>query len=185
MIHLTKRERKLGIGMAAFVAVWAVYGFAVKPTQDRIRTLERIIPEKQSELEQVRDKSAEYVTLRREFETIQAQIAEQDPTFQLLPFVETLVEQHNLTEHLGVMKQDPVQSQPGYTETSVTIDLTGISLAQLVRFLQAVQDSEVVAQVGTLHIRKDRAQEGMLASTMQIVSPRLAANTVAANSSKP
>jgi Tfp pilus assembly protein PilO len=180
MTHLTRRERRLGIGATAVIVVWAFYGFAIRPTQDRIGSLERIIPEKQSELEQVRDKSAEYAALRREFENIQVRIAEQDPTFQLLPFLETLIERHHLTERLGGMKQDPVQSQPGYIETSVTIDLTGISLAQLVRFLDAVEESEVVARIGSLHLRNDRTGEGTLASTLQIVSPRPAPNAVAA-----
>jgi hypothetical protein len=168
--------------MGVVVFVWALYGFAIRPTQDRIRSLERIIPEKQDELEQIRDKSAEYVALRNEFESIQARIADQDPTFELLPYLEKLVEQHDLTKHLDGMKKDPVPAQPGYAETSVTIDLKGISLTQLVRFLDAVEGSEVVAQIGSLHIRKDSAGEGRLASTLQIVSPRPASKTVAAGS---
>ncbi len=166
--------------MAAVIVVWALYGFAVKPAQERIHTLERIIPEKQSELEQLRSRSAEYLALQQEFESIQARIADQDPEFELLPFLEALIEQHQLTER-GSMKQDATPSQQGYAETSVTIELKDVSLAQIVRFLADVERSHVVAQVGTLHIRKDPTHENMLASTVQIVSPRPAAGAVAAD----
>lgn len=159
--------------MTAFVAVWAVYGFAIKPTQDRIRTLERIIPDKQSELKQLRAGSAEYLALRHACERLQRRLAEQDPSFELLGFLETLIERHQLAEHVATMKPDPVPSQSPYAETSVTIELKSVSLGQLVRFLDAVENAEIVARIGTLHIRKDRAAEGKLASTMQIVAPHL------------
>ncbi|MBN1361754.1 MAG: type II secretion system protein M [Sedimentisphaerales bacterium] len=172
----------MGIGALAIIAVWALYGFAIKPTQERIRTLERIIPDKQTELAQLRDKSAEYLTLRREFEDIQRRIADQDPTFELLSFLESLIARHRLDAHLGGMKGDPAPAQPGYAETSVTIELKGVSLAQLVRFLAAVESAEVVARVDTLHIRKDPNNSALLASTIQIVNPRPTPTTASAGS---
>lgn len=185
MLHLTGRERTLAISMTAVVAAWAVYGFAVKPAQDRIRTLERVIPEKQSELAEVRAKSAEYTALREEFESIQARITRQDPAFELLPFLESLIEQHKLAGHVLTMRQDALQPQPGYTETSVTIDLRGVSLRQLVNFLDAVENSGVVAQIGSLHVQKNRSETTLLDSTLQICSPRLTHNAVAAGSLRP
>jgi type II secretory pathway component PulM len=185
MVNLTRREKKLGIGVTAVVVVWAVYGLAIEPAQDRIRLLERIIPQKQNELVEVQAKSAEYAALRSEFEDIQARIAQQDPAFELLPFLESLVERHRLGEHVVTMEQDPLQPQEGYAETSVTIDLKGVSLSQLVDFLNAIESSPVVAQVGSLHIRKDLTDEGTLASTMQIVSPRLMQTSGAGDSPRP
>lgn len=182
MIHLNRREKRLAIGMAVVVAVWAVYGYAIRPTQERIATLERVIPEKQSELEQLRDMSDKYIVLQRRFEAIRTRLVQQDPTFELLPFLENLIERHELTVHLQGMKQDlSVESRAPYAETSVAIDLEGISLAQLVRFLEALDTADIVAQIGSLHIHKSRTNEGTLASKIQIVSPRLAPNAVAAD----
>lgn len=180
MIHLNRREKRLAIGMAAVVAVWAIYGYGIRPTQERIATLERVIPERQSELEQLRDMSDKYSALQRRFEATRTRLAQQNPTFELLPFLETLIERHKLTAHVHGMKQDlPVESRGPYAETSVAINLEGISLAQLVRFLEAVDTAEVVAQIGSLHVHKSRTNEGTLASNIQIVSPRLAGPAVA------
>jgi len=181
MIQLTRRERRLGIGMLAVGAVWSLYGFVIQPMRDRIDTLERIIPEKRSELHQVRDLSNTYLTLQRQIEATEARMAAQDSDFQLLPFLEALLEQHELTSYVATMKRDTVPAQPGYSETVVEIGLEGITLNQLVRFLEAVEKSGVLAQVGTLHVHKAAEGAARLNSTIQIHSPRVNRNTVAAD----
>jgi UTP-glucose-1-phosphate uridylyltransferase len=185
MIQLTRRERRLGIGMIAVGAVWSLYGFVIQPVRDRIDTLRRIIPEKQNELREVQTLSDTYVSLRQEIETMQNRMADQDSDFQLLPFLEALIEQHQLTPYVVTMKRDTLPSQPGYSETLVEIGLEGIALKQLVNFLEAVETSGVLAQVGTLHIRKDAGDRMLLSSTIQIHSPRLSHNAVAADLPQP
>ncbi|UCD49855.1 MAG: type II secretion system protein M [Phycisphaerales bacterium] len=180
MIQLTRRERRLGIGMIVVGAVWSLYGFALQPMRDRIDTLQRIIPDKRSELREVRALSDSYATLRREIEAAQARMAAQDSDFQLLRFLESLIDQHQLTPYVATMKGDTLPSQPGYAETVVEIGLEGITLSQLVHFLEAVETSQVLAQVGTLHIRKTTGGSARLYSTIQISSPRVSHNTVAA-----
>jgi hypothetical protein len=179
MMQLTRRERRLGIGMIAVGAVWSLYGFVLQPMRDRIDTLRRIIPEKRSELREVQALSDRYLTLRQDVEATQARVAAQDSDFQLLPFLESLIEQHQLTPYVATMKPDTLTPQPGYSETVVEIGLEGIALGQLVRFLEAVETSGVLAQVGTLHIRKSAQSTTQLNSTIQISSPRVNHNTVA------
>ena len=167
--------------MLAVGAIWSLYGFVVHPMRDRIDTLQRIVPEKRSELQQVQALSNRYLTLRREIEATQARMAAQDSDFQLLPFLEALLEQHQLTPHVATMKRDTVPAQPGYSETLVEIGLESVTLGQLVRFLEAVETSGVLAQVGTLHIHKAPDDTTRLNSTIQIHSPRINHNTVAAD----
>lgn len=171
--------------MIAVGVVWALYGFVVEPMQDRIRTLQRIIPEKQSESREVQAASTRYIALRQEVENMQRRMAEQDSDFQLLPFLEALIEQHQLTPYVVTMERDTGPSQPGYSETLVEIGLEGIALRPLVRFLEAVETSRVLAQVGSLYIRKDPENTTRLNSTIQIHSPRLAPNAVAADRAQP
>jgi len=163
MIQLTRREQRLTIGAVAVVAVWAVYGLAIAPVRDRIQTLKRIIPEKESELREVQATSAEYLGLRQGLRDVQSRMAQQDPNFELLSFAESMVEQHGLTTHATNMD--------GYLGTVVEITLEDIALKQLVDFLRAVENSDVVAQVGTLHVQKDAQNEMLLDSLVQIYSP--------------
>jgi Tfp pilus assembly protein PilO len=173
MIQVTKRERRLALGLMVALALWAGYALAVRPARERIRTLERIVPEKQAQLQDLAAKSAQYTALRDEFAQARAQMAAQQPDFQLLPFLESLIDRHKLTGHLVTMNPDTLQPQPDYAETVVTIELHEISLKELVDFLSDVESSASLARIGTLHIRKDPKSETQLDSTVEICSPKL------------
>jgi type II secretory pathway component PulM len=172
MIQITRRERQLAIGLAAVIAVWGLYALAIKPTRTRIRTLQRVIPERQAELRQLQARSAEYLTLQKKSQELRAKLASQSHDFQLLPFLETVIERHKLAGHVVTMQPDTLQPQAGYSEVVVTLELQDISLRQLIDFLVAVESSDAVIQVGSLHIRKDATNELLLDSTVGIYSPR-------------
>ncbi len=172
MIQVTSRERLLFIGLIVVLAAWALYALAVSPACDRIRTLQRILPEKQAQLRQLQTQSAQYTALRSELAQRQTQMTSPGSDFQLLPFLETLVERHKLTKHVVTMEPDTRQSQPGCAET-VAIELHDISLKQLIDFLSAVQTSESTVRVGSLRIRTNPNNEALLDSTVGISSPKL------------
>ena len=171
-MQVTPRERLLSVGLIVVIAGWALFALVVKPARDRIRTLQRILPEKQAQLRQLETQSAQYTALRSEFARRQTQMTSPGPDFQLLPFLETLVERHKLTQHVVTMEPDSRQAQPAHAE-AVTIELRGLSLKQLIDFLSAVQTSESSVRVGSLHIRKNPANEALLDSTVGISSPKL------------
>ncbi len=174
MIQVTPRERLLSIGLIVVLAAWGLYALAVRPACERIRTLQRIVPEKQAQLRQLQTQSAQYTMLRSELARQQTETASPRPDFQLLPFLETLVEQHKLTKQVVTMELDT--RQPAET---VALELRDISLKQLIDFLIAVQTSESALRVGSLHIRKNPNNEALLNSTVGISSPRLSRPTVA------
>jgi len=177
MIQISSRERLLALGLTVVLAGWATWALAVQPTRRRIQTLERIIPEKQAQLQELGAASIEYTALQDQFQALRARMAAQDPNFHLSAFLETMIQRHKLAGHLTTMQEDVRQPQPDYSETVVTIDLQDITLRQLVEFLTAVETSDAVIQVGSLHIRKDVANDALLDSTVGVVSPRLTALT--------
>jgi hypothetical protein len=180
MFHPTKRERQLAIaaGCAAVVLIFGV--FVIVPVRDRIVTLERIIPEKQQELRQLRTISAEYVAACRGRDELREKMAAQGPDFQLLPYLESLIEQQNLARHIITMQQDVLEIGLDYAETVVTIELEDTSSRQLVDFLTAVKTSHVVAHVGNLHIHRDPSDPIFLDVTVKIHTPQVDSRTVAA-----
>jgi type II secretory pathway component PulM len=173
MIPTTARERTLALGLIVALAGSALYGLAVKPARDRIQTLQRIVPEKQAQLRDLEAQSARYLALKRGFDDLRARVAAQDPDFQLLPFLESMIQRHKLADRLVAMAPDLLQPQPDYGEVVVTIELHGVSLKQLVDFLRDVGASQYVVRIGTLHIRKDPSNEALLDSTIGISSPTL------------
>jgi len=116
----------------------------------------------------LRTQSAEYTALRSELTQRQTEMTSSGSDFQLLPFLENLVERHKLTKHVVTMEPDT--RQPAET---VAIELRDISLKQLIDFLIAVQTSESAVRVGSLHIRKNSNNEALLDSTVGISSPGL------------
>jgi type II secretory pathway component PulM len=180
MVRLTRREQRLAIGLIAFVTAWAAYGLAVKPARERIATLERIIPEKEQELEQVQSQSRQYVALRREFAEMQSRLARQDPNFELPSFLESMIDRQELTPRLVNMQRNTLQPQPGYSQTAVEINFENIRLGELVAFLRALKESEAPTTIGYLQIRRSE-NRAALDATVQILSPQQGQNTVAAN----
>ncbi len=172
MLQITARERLFSIGLVAVLAVWALYALALKPTRERIRTLQRILPEKQAQVQDLQAKSAEYRALQEGFEQLQTKFAAQNPDFQLLPFLEKMIERYKLAGHVVTMQRDIVQPRPDYSEVVVTIELREVSLRQLTDLLTAVESSDAIVQVGTLEIRKSRANDMLLDSTVGICSPQ-------------
>jgi len=169
MMQITSRERLLSVGLVVVLAAWALYALAVRPARARIRTLERIIPEKQEQLHDLQAQSVQYTALRNEFAQVQTQMAAQEPDLQLLPFLETLSERHKLSGHVSVMEPDALQPRSDY---AVTIELHDTSLKQLVDFLSDVETSKSIVRVGSLHIRKNPKNEVLLDSTVGIRSPK-------------
>ena len=176
MMQITRRERLLSVGLAAAIAVWALYALAIKPARSRIRTLQRVIPEKRAQLLEMQARSQEYVALQERFRTLRAKMASQERDFQLLPYLEAMIERHKLAGNVVTMQGDILRPQGDHAEVVVTIELQDVSLRQLVDFLTAVEASEAVIQVGSLHIRKDATNEMLLDSTVGIYSPKLDAS---------
>ncbi len=176
MIQVTSRERLLSIGLIVVLAAWGLYALAVRPACDRIRTLQRTIPEKQAQLRRLLTQSGQYTMLRNELARQQTEGVSPRPDFQLLPFLETLVEQHKLAKHVVTMELDTRQPAE-----AAALELRDISLEQLIDFLIAVQTSESAVRVGSLHIRKNSNNEALLDSTVGISSPRLSHPALAAH----
>jgi type II secretory pathway component PulM len=184
MIALTKRERVLASGLAVAVGAVALYASVIRPTAHRIETLERVIPEKQRELHALEDKSVEYLALCKEYTDLRTKAAAQDPNFQLLPYLEKLIDRHGLTRSVTTIAPHVVDLQPDYSETIVQIELEGVSLKQLVGLLEEIETSEVCTRIGSLHIRKDAADETLLDSAIEIHSPQPRRSPMAAGADR-
>jgi type II secretory pathway component PulM len=170
---MNRRERQLAVGLAVTLGIWATWAFAIQPTQERIRTLERILPEKQTQVRDLQAKGIEYVAVENQFKDLRAKMASQDPGFQLLSFLESMIARHKLAGHT-TKRQDVLQPQPDYSETVVTIEMQDITPKQLIAFLTAVETADAAIWVGSLHIRKDATNDALLDCTIAIHNPRVA-----------
>jgi len=173
MIRLTRREKLLAIALAIIIGGWSLFSFAVKPTLERTKTLHRIISEKQDELQKLRTGSKEYLSLRKNLDSVLTKVASQDKGFELLPFLESLIREHGLAKQVATMKQQVLKLGASHSETIVEIKLENLTLKQLVDFLRKIESSTVLARIKSLYIKKNLTNTDTLDSVVEIHNPKL------------
>lgn len=167
-MRLTYRKHWWLAGVVVLTATWALFALGVTPALERIETLKRVIPEKQSELERLRIDARDYVTLRENLEGLRTKITSQEETFELLPFIESLVQQCGLTQNVITMKQLASQPETDYQEIVVEMEMENLTLRQLCDFLWKVRSSDILASTKRLHITKNLANPDLLDSQVEI-----------------
>ena len=179
-MRLMQREKLLVIAVVVSAVLWMLFRLGVKPALARIETLNRVIPEKQHELTQLRTKSKEYISLHESLNDLRKHMASQDQAVELLPFLESLMQECGLSENAAAMDRNVLQLDQDYQETIVEIRLENVTLTQLVDFLSKIEDSShVLAKTKSLHIRRNPTNTDLLGSVIEIHSPKLAQSQVA------
>ena len=174
MIRLTRREKLLAVALAILVGGWSLFAFAVKPAIARTSTLRRVINEKQDELEKLRARSDEYISLGNNLGKVRSKVASQEKGFELLPFLESMIRENGLTKKMTTMKPRVLQLGAGHSETIVEIRLENLTLKQLVDFLRNVESSNALAKTKSLYIKKNLTNTETLDSVIEIHNPKLA-----------
>lgn len=167
-MRLTRREYWWAVGLVVLTATWAFYALGVTPALERIETLKRVIPEKQNELDRFRIRAGEYVSLRENLDGLRAMITSQEKTFELLPFIESLIEQCGLTQNVKTMNQVAAQSETDVQEIVVEIEMEKITLRQLCDFLEKIQSPNMLASVKRLTLKKNPANPNLLDSGIEV-----------------
>ena len=179
MIRLTPREKLLAATLSILVAFWSLFAFAVNPAIDRIKTLNRLIPEKQNELRKLSARSKEYIFLRDTLNQLHTKVASQQNSFELLSFLEALVQKSGLEKKVVTMEQQIVPLEPRYYETIVEVRFRNLTISQLVDFLCKAESSEVLVKTKILHITRNLTNPNLLDSTVEIHSAKLSQGQVA------
>lgn len=173
MIRLTHRERWLVTGVAALVAGWALFVSVIRPAIERIETLNRIIPEKQREFEELRTKSAQYVALRTKLGNLKKETASGEKGFELLPFLESITHESGLARKVATMKQEVSLLNPDYHEIIVEVRLENLTLEQLVEFLLKIRSSKHFLRIKSLYAKKHATNPNLLDTVMQVSTLKL------------
>ncbi|MHC4694194.1 MAG: type II secretion system protein GspM [Planctomycetota bacterium] len=173
MISLTRREKLLTFVLAIFAGGCLLFAFAIKPAIARTKTLRRVISEKQNELETLRAKSNEYISLRDSLDNVRTKVASQEKGFELLPFMESLTREHGLEKKVATMKQHVLNLGQSHSETIVEVKFENITLKQLVDFLRKVESSQALVRIKSLYIKKNLTNTEMLDSVIEIHNPKL------------
>jgi len=167
-MRLTSREKRLSLIMIIFIAAWISYALLVKPARARLETLQRVIPEKASLLQDLKAKSHEYLALSQSLNTLQTQVSSQPPDFNLLSYLESLTNKLNLTDNVVTMQPQTQPLADVYNETIVILELKDIALKQLIDLLSRLSSASAPLRVRNLNLDKDPASPQLLDTTLHI-----------------
>ncbi|MBN2376886.1 MAG: hypothetical protein JXD22_10820 [Sedimentisphaerales bacterium] len=167
-MRLTRKEQLLSIGLAGLIAFWIMYAFVVNPALARLQTLRRAVPEKLAVMQEINIKSHQFLKLQHRLELLQQQITSQPKDFVPVRFLENLIDQCRLSDHVLSLETQSQQLDENYAESIVTIELNDVTLKQLVQFLSNLRSASPLLQIKTLDIRKNPAKPHLLNSTIYI-----------------
>ncbi len=180
-MRLTHRERWLITVIAIIVSVCASYVFGLRPALERIETLNRVIPENERNLAELKVKSKQYLALLTPLENARSTKAGgqtsansvESKDFELVTFLESSCTSCGLAKKVVTMKQEVIPVDSKYSETVAEIQLENITLQQLVELLLKTESSNRLLWVKSLYIEKANADSNLIGVVLQLSSFKL------------
>lgn len=140
MRPLTRKERRLALAAAIIVIMVLAYNHLISPSQERIDTLQRIIPEKQQELIDVTQTSQQIARRQKQLKAIEANITHQPDDFSPQTWIKGVVDNTRLNQYSNGITQNQRPLNERYLQTTLTLELQGINLKQLTSLLAHLEN---------------------------------------------
>jgi len=140
MRPLIRKERQLAIAAISIFVIAMTYNSLVAPALERMDTLHRVIPEKQQELIEVTQTAHQITHLQNQLDGLNKTLTNQPSNRSAQSSLTKLIQESNLTDHQKnlTQRQHPIDNR--YTETTLNLQLQGITLKQLVNLLDRCQN---------------------------------------------
>lgn len=156
-----ERERvALGLGAVA-VAVLAGYGLVVDPLLIRSARLDRVIVQRQADLDRVVRLAVQYKDAAERVAALDRRVA-RPGAFSLLSFLEEAAVAQQMRGRLTSIRPQPSQTLPPYRELSAEVKLESVTLPQLVAYLTALDRAPQRLRVKSLRLKTRYADPKLL-----------------------
>jgi len=169
-MNLTQREKQTIVAGAVLFGLIVAFQVFVRPAIGRLRTLRRVVSDKQQLLGELRAKSEQYNTISGELERMRLEMGRQPEERKILSFVERIQKDSGLIQNVVYMKPSAMTVKDVYEQKTIEIKLQSITLDQLIQFLLKIESSEFTVGFRTLEIKRSLRDSGLLDTTIQLVS---------------
>ena len=169
-MQLTGRERKMVFGAGIALVVFVVVQFGLYPLVDQRGRLQRRLVTQQKALAGMQVLRQQYQQLSRKSGSMAELLAGRPADFSLFAFLEKNASESAVKEQIAYMK--PSESQEGgeFSQTRVEMKLQGISLAQLLTFIEKSESPAHLVGVAKLTVQENTKEQGTLDATLVMVS---------------
>ncbi len=169
-MNLTQREKQTIAAGAILFGLIVAFQIFVRPAIGRLRTLRRVVSDKQQLLADLQAKSEQYKTVSGELEKIRLEMERKPEERKILSFVERIHKDSGLMQQVVYMKPSVMTVKDIYEQKTIEIKFQSITLNQLIQFLLKIESSEFTIGIRTLEIKRGLRDSGLLDTTIQLVS---------------
>jgi type II secretory pathway component PulM len=167
LANLSARERVLLGGVAGLFSLLVVYGILVRPVlMLRGRATARVEAAEQDIAAMARLR-AEYDEVNGRLGAVEQRIA-QGPSGNIFTTLESLAKQSAIT--VDSMEPQAAQAGTRYRETKVQVVLKGVTLAQMVSYLQGIESAPQLLSIKSLRVRTRADKPDLLDVTFSVSS---------------
>lgn len=170
MRRLTRREKRSLLFGGLVMCGILLYRFVADPFVERMRTLDRLIPQKEQELRQMAELMREHEIYKRKVAFLEEKISRAEGNFFLLSFLEETATRSEVRGNLSSIRPQPTQSHDLFRETSVEIKVENVQLPQIVRLLSALGDSPHPIRIKRIHMRTRFSDPQFLDVTLTVAA---------------
>lgn len=167
-MRVTGREKTFLLGGACLLGVLLVFQLAFYPAYKRTRELERLIPQKERDLREIRLLRKEFDSLK-EIRAARAQkISASERALSPLSKLDALIERSGLRQSIRSIKPSP-STGAGPETMTVEMMMEKADLPRLIRFLYEVQSSPGGFRIARLGIKPRYTTPRYLDVTVEMV----------------
>jgi hypothetical protein len=169
-MKVSGRDKKaLMIGGAGLV-LFCLIQFLVFPMLDKRSRLLKSIASKERQLEEMHALADQFERLGVKKNNLLQVLENRNPEFSLFSFLEQNAAASEVKDNINYMRPSNLEESKLFKQSLVDMKLNGISITQLVLFLEKTESKENLVGVNRLSIQSNSKQDDLLDVNLQIVS---------------
>ncbi len=175
-MKMSPRERLLVAAAAILVVVFVAGNFVVVPLVSQLRLLDHKVAQKREELAAFADLERRYLELEGRATAFEKRVTHHASGFSLFVELEGIAKRVGVRDKIGSFK--PQEHTAGdYREQTVEVDLKGLTLEELGRFLSGIESSREAIYVKRAEISRQVGGQGPPLLRAHLVVGTLAGKT--------
>ncbi|MBT3351505.1 MAG: hypothetical protein HOC91_08075 [Nitrospinaceae bacterium] len=169
-MKLSKREYVFMAIGASLVFVLALSEFFVRPYWTRHQELEKKVSRLDNELRQVRRLLVRFKQNRKLLKDVEKRLIHEGDSFSLFSFLEEAAGQVGIRSRLTSMSPSQGDAANGYRRHEMSIRFEGLSVGELVRFLEYLEKAPKLVRVERLRIDRSSRKPGRVKVSAKVIT---------------
>ncbi len=175
-MQVTGREKKMVILAGVALVVFIVVQFGVYPLFDQRSRLHNRLVSKEKALREMQLLQHQFQQLNKQSGSMADMLDQREQGFSLFAFLEQNADESEVKEHITYMKPSESQDGEQFAQSRVEMKLQGVSLAQLLAFMENAESPQHLVGIAKVTIQENTKEEGSLDATLVMVSVERSSN---------